>query len=200
VTALFVQPVEGLDMTQGRMSLFLLLVLAVSGVWAASGALSSYKTLSLLEGDWILSPASEQEGGATKKGPAKNLIGTNETAISFKMVGKGSAIQENLLPGTSKEMVTMYHCDNFKTCSQIQAKHYCAKQNQPEFVLDATNTTSNTISMACDMNTSLCNSVEGHVHMIKHELSPDNNHLKTTYTIYKGGEQEKNSIYHFVRK
>jgi hypothetical protein len=187
-------------MTQGRMSLFIFLVLAVSGVWADTGALSNYKTLSLLEGDWILSPASEQEGGATKKGPAKKLIGTNETAISFKVVGKGSAIQENILPGTGKEMVTMYHCDNFKACSQIQAKHYCAKQNQPELVLDTANATSNTISMVCDMNTSLCNSVEGHVHMIKHELSSDNNYLKTTYTIYTDSKQDKSSIYHFVRK
>jgi hypothetical protein len=54
--------------------------------------------------------------------------------------------------------------------------------------------------MTCDMNTPLCNSVEGHVHMIQHELSPDNNHLKTTYTIYKDGKYEKNSIYHFTRK
>jgi hypothetical protein len=135
-----------------------------------------------------------------KKGPAEKLIGTDKTAISFKVVGKGSAVQENLLPGTGKEMVTMYHCNDFKDCSQVQATHYCAKQNQPELVLDTANTTSNVIAMACDMNTPLCGYVEGHVHMIKHELSQDNNHLKTTYTIYKDGKFEKNSIYHFIRK
>ena len=34
-----------------------------------------------------------------------------------------------------------YHvdCDNFKECAQVQAKHYCAKQNQPELALDADN-------------------------------------------------------------
>lgn len=183
-----------------RITCILLLTLALSSVLAENDALINYKMLTLLEGDWMLSPASEQEGGATKKGPAEKLIGTDKTAISFNLVGKGSAIQENLLPGTGKEMVTMYHCNNFNDCTQVQAKHYCAKQNQPELVLDAANTAGNAIAMACDMDTQLCSSVEGHVHMIKHELSQNNNHLKTTYAIYKDGKFEKNSIYHFIRK
>jgi len=176
------------------------LALLASSVWAATNSLNHYKTLTLLEGDWILSPAEEQEGGATKKEPALKLVGTDNTAISFKVIGKGSAIQENLLPGTGKEMATMYHCNDFKDCSKVQATHYCAKQNQPELILDTANTTGNVIVMACDMNTSPCNSVEGHVHMIKHELSQDRNHLRTTYIIYKDGKHEKDSTYHFNRK
>jgi len=140
----------------------------LSSVWAASNTLNNYKTLTLLGGDWMLSPLAEQEGGATKKGPAAKLIGTDETAISFKVIGKGSTIQENLLPGTGKEMATMYHCNNFKDCTQVQATHYCAKQNQPELILDTDNTTGSVIVMTCDMNTLPCSSVEGHVHMIKH--------------------------------
>jgi hypothetical protein len=176
------------------------LALVVSSIWAASSSLNHYKTLTMLEGDWMLSPANEQEGGATKKGPAEKLIGTENTAISFKVIGKGSTIQESLMPGTGKEMATMYHCNNFKDCSKVQAKHYCAKQNQPELMMDMANTTGNVIVMTCDMSTTLCNSVDGHVHMIKHELSQDSNHLRTTYTVYKNGKYEKDSIYHFNRK
>ena len=176
------------------------LVLAMSSPWAATSSMNHYKTLTLLAGDWKLSPASEQEGGATKKDPAAKIVGTDTTAISFRVIGKGSAVQENLLPGTGKEMATMYHCDEFKSCSRVEATHYCAKQNQPELVLDTASTTGNVIVMACDMSTSPCNSVEGHVHMIRHELSQDSNHLRTTYTIYKNGEYEKDSIYHFERK
>lgn len=44
------------------------LALALNSVWAGSGLLNNYKTLTLLDGDWILSPADTQEGGATKKG------------------------------------------------------------------------------------------------------------------------------------
>ena len=176
------------------------LALVFCSVWAATSSLNHYKTLTSLEGDWILSPADEQEGGATKKEPAAKLVGTDNTAISFKVIGKGSAIQENLLPGTGKEMATMYHCNDFKDCTEVQATHYCAKQNQPELILDASNTTGNVIVMACDMSTSPCNSVEGHVHMIKHELSQDSKNLRATYTIYSDGKYEKDSIYHFKRK
>lgn len=175
-------------------------ILMVGSVWAGSIALDNYTMLTTLNGDWMLSPAEAQEGGATKKGPAAKLIGTDNTAISFKVVGKGSAVQENLLPGTGKEMVTMYHCNDFKNCSQVQAKHYCAKQNQPELILDMANSNDRAIIMTCDMDTSLCNSTEEHVHIIKHEISQDNKYLKTTYRIYSDGKYMKDSIYHFERK
>jgi hypothetical protein len=194
------QPWEGVVMKILSCISILSLAMALSSVSAGTNKLNNYKTLTLLDGDWMLSPVDEQEGGATKKGPASKLIGTNETGISFKVIGKGSTIQENLLPGTGKEMATMYHCNNFKDCTQVQATHYCAKQNQPELILDTDNTTGSVIVMTCDMNTSPCSSVEGHVHMIKHELSEDNTHLRTTYTIYKNGKFEKHSIYHFDRK
>ena len=182
-----------------RVFLILSSALTLQSVWA-SNAIDHYKALTVLEGDWVLSPAEQQEGGATKKGPAAKMIGTDKTAMSFKVIGKGSTLQENLLPGTGKEMATMYHCNNFKECTQVKAKHFCAKQNQPEFVLDQVNSNKSVIAMTCDMSSPLCNSAEGHNHIIKHELSNDNNHLKTTYTTFKNGKYKKDSIYHFDRK
>ena len=176
------------------------LVLVAGFARADSSALDHYQTLTLLDGDWVLSPAVQQESGATRKGPAAKLIGVDEAAISFKVIGNGSTLQENLLPGTGKEMATMYHCNDFRNCSQVRATHYCAKQNQPELVLDTANTSGNVIAMNCDSDNRLCNSAESHVHMIRHELSQDNNHLRTTYTIYTDGKYEKDSIYHFDRK
>lgn len=176
------------------------LSLLINSAWATSPAQVNYNTISSLQGDWKLAAADQQEGGATKKGPASKLVGTDKTAISFRVIGKGTTVQENLLPGTGKEMATMYHCNNFKNCSQVQAKHYCAKKNQPELLLDSKTSSANVISLACDMSTALCNSSEGHVHKITHKLSQDKNQLKTTYAIFKGGKFKKSSIYHFVRK
>ena len=187
-------------MKMSKIVVFSVVMMACNTVWAVQPAMNNYQTLAKLQGEWKLAPASKQEGGATKKGPAAKLIGTDKTAISFKVIGKGSTVQENLLPGTGKEMATMYHCDNFKNCSQVKATHYCAKQNQPELILDASSTSNNVISMVCDSSASLCNSNEVHAHKITHEVGDDNNHLKTTYTIFKDGKIEKNSIYHFVRK
>ena len=177
----------------------LTLLLLMSNVWADGNSNGHYKTLTLLNGDWKLSPAVQQEGGSTKKGPAAKIMNTDATAMSFKVIGKGSTVQESLLPGTGKEMATMYHCNRFKDCTQIKATHYCAKQNQPELVLDTNKSSDKVIVMNCDMQSSICNSTEGHIHNIKHELSQGNNHLKTTYTSYKDGKFKKNSIYHFDR-
>ena len=49
------------------------LALIVSSDWAVTTSLDHYKTLTLLEDDWILSPADEQEGGATKFFLPQNL-------------------------------------------------------------------------------------------------------------------------------
>ena len=91
--------------------------------------------MTTLQGEWILSPAGQQEGKATQHKLVTPLIGKDTTAISFKLIGKGSTVQENLLPATKKEMVTMYHCHDME-CSQLKATHYCVKQNQPEMLVD----------------------------------------------------------------
>ena len=102
---------------------------------ATDNARTQYQSMTNLKGDWILSPAGQQQGKATQHKLVTPLIGTDTTAMSFKLIGKGSTVQENLLPTTNKEMVTMYHCDDME-CSQLKATHYCIKQNQPEMLVD----------------------------------------------------------------
>lgn len=118
--------------------------------------------------------------------------------MSFNLVGKGSTVQENLLPGNKKEMVTMYHCQDIG-CDQVKATHYCAKKNQPEMTADLSSG-SNTLVFNCDMSTALCQSKEDHVHKITHQVSSDGNRLMTTYTSWKDGKYLKDSVYTFDRK
>ena len=157
-----------------------------------------YQSMKGLDGEWVLSQASKQEGKATKHELVAPLVGTDAIGMSFKLIGKGSTVQENLLPGTKKEMVSMYHCKD-ASCTQVKATHYCVKQNQPEMVADLSST-ANMLVYDCDMSTELCQSGQDHVHKITHELSDDGNHLKTTYTSWKDGKYLKDSVYHFDRK
>lgn len=69
-------------------------------------AQQQYNFISQLKGDWKLSPASQQQGKSTTHKFVKPLMGTDRVAMSFKVIGKGSTVQENLLPGTKKEMAT----------------------------------------------------------------------------------------------
>ena len=164
----------------------------------ADDARPLYNWMKGLEGEWTLSPAGKQEGKATQHPVVAPLLGTDTTGMSFELIGKQSTIQESLLPGTSKEMVTMYHCQD-ASCPQVKATHYCVKQNQPEMLADLSSS-GNRLVYNCDMSTGLCNSEQNHVHKITHELSPDGKHLATTYTSWKDGKYLKDSVYHFDRK
>src|SRR3990172_10955799 len=87
-----------------------------------------------LIGDWKLSPAEGQIGTESYKHKAVlPITGTDATGMSFKLIGGEVTIQEELLPGTAKQMVSMYHCKDI-ACTNLKATHYCSKQNQPEFL------------------------------------------------------------------
>jgi len=164
-------------------------------------AFDVYDWIGALKGEWKLSPANKQIGTDSYKHKAiLPIVGTNTTGISFKHIGYNSTIQEDLLPNTAKQMVTMYHCKDME-CNQLKATHYCVKQNQPEFIVNFKETSKNKIVFDCDMSTDLCRSDEDHVHKIIHEISKDNKHLKSSYLSWKNKKQKKNSsIYHFDRK
>ena len=157
-----------------------------------------YDWLRQLEGQWTLSPAGRQEGKATQRPEVAAMLGTDRLAMDFKLVGRGSAVQEDLLPGTERQMVTMYHCKD-TSCSAVKATHYCAKQNQPEF-LASLDSTPVKLVFECDMSTELCQSWDDHIHRITHELSEDGRHLRSVYSSFLNGEHSKDTIFHFDRQ
>lgn len=154
-----------------------------------------------LIGHWNLSSAEGQLGTESYKHKAVfPLAGTNTTAMAFKLIGGEVTIQEELLPNTAKQMVTMYHCKDI-ACSNLKATHYCSKQNQPEFLANLKESTPTKIIFECDMSTELCQSDEDHIHQIVHELSNNGKHLKSSYFAWKQKKlNSTHSIYHFDRQ
>jgi len=163
-----------------------------------------YKKMSfVLEDKWYLSEASKQidTTGAEKNPAIAHLVGDeNATGTEYKVIGRGATFEEILLPHTMKSMVTMYHCNSYTNCTELWATHYCAKQNQPRFILNLKETTPEKFVFDCDMKTELCNSAEDHIHKIILELSDDDDHLKASYLAWKDKKlRKKHSIYHFDR-
>lgn len=154
-----------------------------------------------LIGEWKLSSAERQIGTESYQHKAVlPLVGGNATSMAFKLIGGEVTIQEDLLPNTAKQMVTMYHCKDI-ACTNIKATHYCSKQNQPEFLANLRKSTLTYIVFECDMSTELCQSDEDHIHQIIHELSNDGKHLKSSYLAWKDKKLSSiHSIYHFDRK
>jgi hypothetical protein len=157
-----------------------------------------YDWLSKLEGEWTLSTADIQEGGTKTHPSVLHLLGSDQVAMEFKLIGRGSTVQEDLLPGTERQMVTMYHCKD-SSCSAVKATHYCAKKNQPEF-LASMESSSQELKFDCDMSTDLCQSWDSHIHRITHQLTEDGMHLRAVYSNFLNGEHTSDTVFHFDRK
>jgi len=154
-----------------------------------------------LYGGWKLSPEEKQIDTTGAHKSVAELLGVDKSVTSYKIIGKGTTLQENLLTGTKKGMVTMYHCDRRTTCKTLLATHYCAKRNQPRFILNLKDTTPTRFIFDCDMSTSLCQSDEDHIHRIKLELSENGKHLKSSYLGMRDQKwRKKNSIFHFDKR
>lgn len=187
-----------------------LLFLSIIGIFSVHTAAETLTPLDMyehmrtsLEGTWKLSPEEKQieTTGAYKNKLVFPLVGTETTALSYKAIGFGSTLQEDLLPNTKKQMVTMYHCDDYIDCTQLQATHYCTKMNQPQFILDVKNSTKEKIIFDCNMETALCKSNEDHIHTIILAFSNEGKHLKTSYLGWTDQKpNKKTSIYHFDKK
>ncbi|MDQ7044770.1 MAG: hypothetical protein Q9M32_02525 [Sulfurimonas sp.] len=169
---------------------------------AQTDAFDIYDWMDTLKGEWVLSPAEKQIATESYKSKALvSLVGSSSIpAMVFKNIGRNSTIQEDLLPNTKKQMVTMYHCKDIE-CNDLKATHYCVKQNQPEFIANLKESTPTRIVFDCDMNTEVCKSDEDHVHTIIHEITQNGQHLKSSYLSWADKKPKKiSSIYHFDRK
>lgn len=155
------------------------LILAFGVSAHAATANDIYEWIGSLEGDWKLSKTEKQQGScAFPEGEAPDV------GIAFKQIGRNTTIQEDLLPNSERQMVTMYHCKDI-ACTNIRGQHYCVKENQPQYVANLQESTPNKIVMECDMSTELCNSNENYVYKIIHEISPDGKKLKSSYLSKK---------------
>ena len=185
------------------LTLIFLGLLSTSAIAEQNDPLDMYEYMRIaLVGDWKLSPADKQLGTTSYKSKyLTSIVNTDKTGTAYKLIGFGSTLQEDLLPDTQKQMVTMYHCDDYIDCTQVLATHYCSKMNQPQFIMDLKNSTKEKLVFNCNMETKLCNSAEDHVHTIILDFTDNGNHLKASYLGWTDQKPNKeNSIYHFDKK
>ena len=136
-----------------------------------------FETLQSFDGEWDFVPG-EQRGSCTKGADG-------DAAIEFKMIGKNTAVQENLMPGSAYQMVTMYHLEDLNEKDVIGA-HYCVKKNQPAYRADLKNSTDEKLIFKCDKTRSkLCEYKEpyggSYVDSVTYEISDGGDALTVHY-------------------
>ena len=131
---------------------------------AETPAQKTFAVLKTLEGTW---------GMGKGKDAAK---------IIYKLTGAGSALIETQMPGTSYEMVSIYHLDG---PDKLVLTHYCAAQNQPTLNLlpGATAKTFN-FDFVSGSNMKL---TDMHIHAVKYTIV-DKDHIITEWQGWMDGK------------
>ena len=131
----------------------------------AQPALDKLKTLA---GEWVYD-------GGEKKG---------QLAARYTVSSAGSAVVEQLFPGTDHEMITVYHLDGDK----LMMTHYCAAGNQPRMHAEPG---ADKLVFTCSGGSNMKES-DGHMHAMTLTFI-DDDHFKEEWT-WKGAQDADRAV------
>jgi hypothetical protein len=128
---------------------------------------AAFDRMKALEGEW--------KGTVVKDGKELSVV------TAFRLVSGGSALMNDLAPGTDHEMMTMFHRDG----GDLLATHYCMLNNQPR--MKATSTSEpNAVVFEFKDATNLSNPGAAHMAGIKFIIMDANHHIEE-WTVAANG-------------
>jgi hypothetical protein len=139
----------------------------------------------------VASAAPDAAAKASRLDALKALAGTWEMkgdddkpvpGVVYRVTSAGSAVMETLLPGTPKEMVTMYTMDG----EDLVLTHYCAMGNQPHMKA-APDTGTHSIAFTYVSGGNLKSRDEMHMDSLTMTFV-DATHLRHEWTMWKDGK------------
>jgi hypothetical protein len=161
------------------------------------------KTIGLLFMALVLAVVSygvAQERKATPLDSIKALAGpwvgaTPERAdhvLEFKVIANGSAVVENMFPGTKMEMCNVYHMDGDK----LMVTHYCAQGIQPRMRADEVK--DGVVKFSFVDSTNLKSRDMPHMDSLELNMSADKLTEKRDY--FANGKVTEHAVFEFKRK
>jgi hypothetical protein len=103
--------------------------------------------------------------------------------INYRVVAAGSAVVEELFPGTDHAMVSVYHMDG----DALKMTHYCAQGNQPRMKLNLASSSPEVFVFAFDGGTNLDPAKDTHMHEQTYTLK-DGDTLDVRWQGYQDGK------------
>ena len=131
-------------------------------------AKAAFEAMKALAGTWQVEEAPAQDATAT---------------IVYKVVGNGSALVEDMFPGSDHAMVSVYHLDG----DELVMTHYCAAGNQPHLKLDRSDSTAKTLKFDYAGGTNLDPVKDAHMHEGQLTWLEDGR-VKSSWTGYAEGK------------
>ena len=122
-------------------------------------------------------------------------MGDEPSEITYEVTAGGSAVLETYFPGTSKEMLSVYHLDG----DDLVMTHYCMIGNQPRMRLDRDASTLDDLHFAFDGGTNLDPSKDMHMHEAEYIIK-DADHLESRCTGWTDGKAAGCTPFEMTRK
>jgi hypothetical protein len=145
---------------------------------AAPDGRAALERIKALAGDW--------EGTVTTPdGPKVSVV--------YRVTSSGSAVLEDLFPGTDHEMITMYHLDG----DALVLTHYCAMGNQPKMRLAEATPAGLRFDFAGGSN--LDPAKDPHMHAGRLAF-PAADRIEAEWAVYEGGKQTGSNRFYLSRK
>ncbi len=158
----------------------MVLALGLGAAWAAEPASSGLDRFKALQGTWV----AAEDGEMVKKG---------DVVAQYHVTGAGSAVVEELFPGSHHAMTTVYHLDG----SELVLTHYCMSGNQPRMRAKASNGTR--VAFAFDGGTNIDPKKDQHMHEATFEFVGQDE-LRSTWVEFAQGKPGMTVNMHLVRK
>jgi hypothetical protein len=153
---------------------------AKGGCCEGEAAMASLGCLDGLVGDWV--------------GADENKDGQPDVTVTYRKTAGGTALVETLMPGTPKEMITVYT----KTKDGWMLTHYCLG-NQPRMYAKA-GATPNTLTFElCAEGSTNMTIADQHMHSLVMTMT-DANHIKQEWTMWKDGKEGGKIAFSLTRK
>lgn len=133
-----------------------------------------------LEGEWVGTHVNHE-------GQEEQLM------LVYRNVSGGTAVEERIFAGTSKEMITVYHGDG---SNRVLMTHYCALGNQPRLKLQETD--GKVFDFVYVDGVGIDRETTGHMGGMKMTLV-DENTIQSEWAYYEGGKEKNVTKMTFVR-
>ena len=141
---------------------------------------AAFERLKSLAGTW------EGQAGDGQPGMA--------ATVTYRVASGGSVVEETLFPGSSHEMVSMYHLAD----GNLVMTHYCSMGNQPRMRFDSKSSTPDRLVFAFDGGTSFDPAKDVHIHSGVLEWNGDA--LHADWAAWQGGKEAGHKVFELHRK
>jgi hypothetical protein len=147
---------------------------------ASAAPAKTFDRFKALAGEWV----SAEDTDYAKKG---DLI------ARYHLTGGGTAVVEDLFPGTPHEMTTVYHMDG----DDVVLTHYCMGGNQPRMRAKASE--GDTVSFAFDGGTNIDPKKTRHMHDASIQFVSENE-IRAQWSGLADGKPSMTVKTHLVRR